>query len=770
MVRSIVGLIVVACGLVGSARPGTAQPSSDTPAGVPQSAGASLPLPPGYNGPAAPQPPHVITRSDDGRQATIRAVRVNTPIRIDGRLDEEIYQTIPSISDFIQQEPREGAPATEKTEVWLLFNEHSLYVVARCWDSQPDRMIGTEMRRDGIRIPRNENLAFALDTFFDHRNGYNFEQTPVGGMMDAQIYNDGVTVDLSWNGVEEHGAARFGQGWATEMRIPFKTLRYRAGAGQVWAFQVRRMVRWKNELAYITRLPQSIGERAHMRLSLAPVVVGLEVPPPARNLDIKPWVTSSVATDKTVTPQILNDRAANWGVDAKYGVTKSLTADLTYKTDFAQVEADLQQVNLTRFNLNFPERREFFLENSGAFTFAGSVGADNTPALFYSRRIGLSGSQAVPIIAGARLSGRAGRYQMGLLNITSDSVERSNIPVTNFSVVRIRRDVLRRSTIGVIATARSANFAQTGANGAYGFDTALNLKTNLTVNGYFSQTLDPGPRSQNTSYKGTVEYAGDRYGALAEYLSVDPNFNPEVGFVRRRDMRRSYAQFRFSPRPANRRSRIRKYYYSGNAEHVTSTAGQVQNKTYAAEFAADFQNSDRAYVRYLDFYEYLPVPVILSPTLRVPVGAYDYRSVQVGYNFGPQRFWFTTNTALEHGTFYGGHKTSAVVTTGAISWPPHLIVEPAYTLTAIKIPQGEFNQHLLGPRITYGFTPLAFVSALVQHNSATHTVSSNVRLRWEYQPGSELFVVWNEQHDTFAPGLPVQNRALIIKFNRLFRL
>src|SRR6202011_5253293 len=299
-----------------------------------------------------------INRNADGTRATIRAVRLTTPLKIDGKLDEEVYRTVPSISDFVQQEPQEGAPATEKTEVWLFFDNDSFYVVARCWDSHPERMIATEMRRDGRRIPRNEDLAFGLDTFFDHRNGYNFEQTPVGGMMDAQIYNDGVTVDSSWNGVEEHGAARVEQGGAVEMRIRFKTLRYRAGPNQVWALQVRRMVRWKNELDYITRLPASIGERGHMRLSLAPAVVGLEVPPPSKNFEVKPWAISSLSTDKTVSPAVLNHGEAGWGIDAKYGVSKSLTADLTYHTDFAQVEADLQQINLTRFNLNFPEKRD----------------------------------------------------------------------------------------------------------------------------------------------------------------------------------------------------------------------------------------------------------------------------------------------------------------------------------------------------------------------------------------------------------------------------
>ena len=173
----------------------------------------------------------------------MRAVRITSPLKIDGKLDEEVYRTIPSISDFIQQEPNEGAPATEKTEVWLFFDDENFYVMARCWDSHPERMIATEMRRDGSRIPRNEDLAFGLDTFFDHRNGYNFEQTPIGGMMDAQISNDGAAIDTNWNGVLEHRADRFEQGWAVEMRIPFKTLRYRAGPNQLWALQVRRMVR-----------------------------------------------------------------------------------------------------------------------------------------------------------------------------------------------------------------------------------------------------------------------------------------------------------------------------------------------------------------------------------------------------------------------------------------------------------------------------------------------------------------------------------------------
>src|SRR5262245_49834135 len=460
------------------------------------SAGRFGDRPAGFDGPAAPLPPEVISRSEDGSRATLRAVRITSPLKIDGKLEEEVYQTVPSISDFIQQEPNEGAPATEKTEVWLLFDDANFYVVARCWDSHPERMIATEMRHDGSRIPRNEDLAFGLDTFFDHRNGYNFEQTPIGGMMDAQISNDGATIDSNWNTVLEHGAARFAEGWAVEMRIPFKSLRYKEGREQIWALQVRRMVRWKNELDYITRIPASVGERGHMLLSMAPVVVGIEVPPPSKNLDIKPWSISSVSTDRTVTPTILNRGSADWGIDAKYALSRSLLADITYNTDFAQVEADQQQVNLTRFNLNFPEKRDFFLENSGAFSFAGATGGtvgatgqpDNTPALFYSRRIGLAGTQAVPIVAGGRMSGRVGPYTLGLLNIESGETAQTNISRANFSVVRVKRDVLRRSYIGGLFTNRSVAQAGDGSNQVFGMDAGFNLKTNLTVNGFVARS------------------------------------------------------------------------------------------------------------------------------------------------------------------------------------------------------------------------------------------------------------------------------------------
>ena len=713
--------------------------------------------------------PVVITRDPSGT-AVIRAVRLTTPLRIDGHLDEEVYTTVPSISGFIQQEPSDGSPATEETEVWVFFDSDNMYVVGRCWDSHPERMVANEMRRDGARVPRNEDFAFSFDTFHDRRNGFNFEITPVGGRLDTEIINDGAVSNRDWNPVWEAVAARFDHGWSVETRIPFKSLRYRPGGDQVWGFQVRRMVRWKNEISYITRIPAAIGERGHHHVSLSPTLVGIDVPPPGLNLEIKPYGISTMASDTTVTPRIANDLSAHWGGDVKYGITKSLTADFTYNTDFAQVEADQQQINLTRFSLFYPEKRDFFLENAGTFVFGGATGADNTPALFYSRRIGLSGTQSVPIVAGGRLVGRAGKFSVGVLNIESDEVPASGIPSTDFSVVRVKRDVFRRSSIGAIFTGRSVGQSGTGSNEAYGADGTFVLTDTITVNTFLARTRSQDRAGHDASYHAQFNYAGDRYAVLVDELGIGRNFNPELGFVRHPDMRRGYGFFQFSPRPRKKSALIRKYYYDGSIEYIENNAGRVDTRTQTAEFAIDFQSSDHFNVRYGRTYEFLPQPLRLAPGRVVPVAAYNYGSVLVGYNTGPRRTITPGNFSWEYGTFYGGHKGTLTVGNSLLSFPPHLMIEPTYTLNHVSVPQGTFTSHLLGPRITYTATPLMFWSALVQYNSIENSVSANVRFRWEYAPGSELFVVWNETRDTFAQGFPtLTNRALIVKVNRLLR-
>ena len=347
----------------------------------------------------------MITRNDTG-QATVRAVRLEGELTLDGALDERIYQTVPSISGFIQVEPDAGQPASERTEAWVFFEEDNVYVAARLWDSAPEsRWVVNEMRRDSFNILQNENVSFAFDTFYDRRNVVIFNITPIGGRMDGQGTNER-NWNGDWNPIWDVRTGRFDGGWSFEARIPFKSLQYRPGRLQVWGFQMRRQVRWKNETSYLTRLDRALAQMGVFQASQAASLVGLEAPRSGRPFEIKPYAIGDIASDRTAVPNVTNEPGGNVGIDLiKYGVTQNLTADFTVNTDFAQVEADEQQVNLTRFSLFFPEKREFFLANQGTFAFGTGGGfgpgggSPDAPILFYSRQIGLNAGREVPIRA-----------------------------------------------------------------------------------------------------------------------------------------------------------------------------------------------------------------------------------------------------------------------------------------------------------------------------------------------------------------------------------
>jgi hypothetical protein len=732
-----------------------------------------------FDGPPAPEAPAVISRDASGR-ATVRAVRITTPIRIDGQLDEAVYASLPSMSEFIQNDPQEGAPASERTEVWILYDRENVYVTARCWESRPERMIVTEMRRDNTSIVQNDGFAFGFDSFYDRRNALVFELNAIGGRIDAQVTNER-QMNMDWNPIWDFTVGRFDGGWTVETAIPFKSLRYQPGRAQLWGFNARRVNRWKNEVSYLTRIPAAMTLRGHFQSSLMATLVGLEVPSGARNLEIKPYVISNATRDLTATPVVAADLDGDFGADAKYGITQSMTVDLTYKTDFAQVEADEQQVNLTRFSLFFPEKRDFFLENQGTFAFGGGAvsgaaggggGAlanpSDTPLLFYSRRIGFDEDRAVPIRGGGRLTGRAGPYSIGVLNIQSGRGPASGARPTNFSVARIKRDILRKSTVGALFAGRSVTQNGGGSNEAYGVDGTFAFFDNLAINTYWAQTRTDDRQGDEVSYRGQLEYSGDRYGVQLEHLAVGANFNPEVGFIRRRDVRRSYGQFRFSPRPkAN--TRIRRYFSMGSLSYIENAAGRLEARNLDTELALEFQNQDRLSVGWSTAYEFLPRVFTIVPGIDLPVGGYDFSTVRAGFNLGPARRVAGT-VSLEQGRFYGGDKTTVAWSRGRVNVTPQLSVEPRISVDRVSLAQGSFTSRLVGARVTSTMTPLMFVSALVQYNSTSNLLAANVRFRWEYHPGSELFVVFNEQRDTLRSGFPnLANRAFIVKVNRLFR-
>jgi hypothetical protein len=704
---------------------------------------------------AAGQVSEVLSRGADGG-TTIRAVRVPSPMRVDGVLDEALY-TMPSMSDFAQVEPQLGQAATEKTEVWFGFDADNVYITFRCWDTAPDRRVTRDMRRDGSAMFQGDDVVyFFLDTFYDRRNGATFTINSLGGRSDGQVTGDQYNGD--WNPIYDVATGRFEGGWTAEVALPFKSLRYRAGEAQTWGFNASRTVRWRNEISVLVPVPPWRGLSAARQPQLAGTVVGIEAPAGSKNLEIKPYAVSSVGD--AVTGDV--------GVDLKYSLTQNLIADFTYNTDFAQVEADEQQVNLTRFSLFFPEKREFFLENQGTFAFSGvaASAASDTPILFYSRRIGLDAGRAVPIVGGGRLTGRAGRYSVGLLNISTADTPSS--PATNFSVVRLKRDVLRRSSIGVLYTGRSVSPLQLGRNDAYGVDGVFNFFNYLTISSYWAATRTGGfARGDDTSYRGQLDYVGDRYGVQLGRLAIGSRFNPEIGYVRRADIKRSNAEFRFSPRLESSRT-IRKLSWIGAIAYVEDGSGRLESRDHDAEFAVEFENADRFALAYAGTYELVPRPFRIASNVTVPAGGYDYDIASVSYNTGPQRR-MTGNLRLDYGTFYSGHRTALTATRGRLSFGPKFFLEPSYSINWVDLREGAFTAHLAGSRVTYTPTSRMFASALLQYNSDTHNVATNVRLRWEYRPGSELFVVYNDERDTRPRLAELATRSFIVKVNRLIR-
>ena len=706
---------------------------------------------------------------DERGRATVRAYRLTEPLRLDGRLDEPIYTATPPIDGFRQQVPQEGAPATEPTEMWVFFDEDNIYISARCLDSQPNRLTANELRRDSNGIFQNDNFGIVLDTFLDRRNAFYFQTNAVGGMRDAAVTDGGN--NSNWSTVWDVRTTRTDQGYIVEMVIPFKSLRYRGSGPQTWGINARRVVLWKNESSMLSQVPASYAG-GWTQMAVAGTLVGLETPAQALNLELKPYAVSSLTTDRAARLPFDNDLRSNAGFDAKYGITRGLTADLTVNTDFAQVEEDLQQVNLTRFDLFYPEKREFFLEGQGIFDFGGQAGFSartaTVPIMFFSRRVGLANGQSVPVLAGGRLTGKAGAFDVGGLVIATNDKPAAGAVKTTFSAARVRRNILRRSSVGVIATSRSPTGSVEGTGTTAGADADFRFYENIQANLYWARTSTPGRRGDEASYRTRFLYGGDRYGVEVDRVLIGSNFNPEVGFVRRGDVAMNYALARFSPRL--RRGRlVRQLSWQGEFDYNTNADGGVlEDRSLAGRFGVEFNSSDQISVTATRQYERLPLDFTIARGVVIPAGAYTYQLVEGAYTLAQHRL-FSGNASASYGSFYDGTRASAGYN-GRVGFSPHFALEPNLTVNWVKLPYGDFTARLIGTRVVVSPSPRLAFSSLTQFNSSTRSVASSVRMRWEYTPGSDLYVVFSDGRGTAAAGLPgLQNRSFAIKATRLFR-
>ena len=690
------------------------------------------------------------------------AVRVEQGPVIDGVLDDQVWGQAALIDEFVQQEPLEGAPATERTEVRVLFDGASLYVGVLAFDSSPQRVTATEMRRDGRQIMNEDSFQIILDTFMDSNSAYMFVVSPLGAMLDQQVFREGEgtrrgtssNINLEWDGVWDASARRTPEGWVAEIRIPMVTLRFPSVNPQSWGINFMRNIPHRNEVVFWAPIPLPYGLT---RVSLAGTLSGLEGLSRGRDLRIKPFVAAGGEAERSEgvsTRSISRDI----GLDLKYGISPSLNLDLTFNTDFAQAEADNEQVNLTRFPLFFPEKRDFFLENAGQFN-VGTTGTGQRADLFFTRRIGLdeSGGQ-VPIIAGARMTGKVGQNDVAVMNIQTDDA--FGQPGQNFLVTRYSRDILSRSKVGAILINRQATSGG-DYNRTYAADAALAFGSSLRINGFLAQTETPGISSEDRAGYFRAHWLSDSWDIYFDHIDLGDNFNAEVGFVPRVGVRSTKLHINRTPRPDFWGIRVMTPMW--HVVLTTDQAGRLVYRELHHMIRVTFENSASFTFVYNDDFERLDAPFSLQG-ISIPAGKYNFYDMRIGFNSNPSRQVSYGITYRPQG-FYGGDRKDLSLNLGSrITSKFSTAVQ--YARNDVGLPVGDFVTQLGSLRVDYTFSPTLSLRTLTQYNSSTEQWSTSVRFRYIYRPGSDLYIVYDEVRRDIN-GIPVaqefRDRRLIIK-------
>ena len=708
-------------------------------------------------------------QAPDGRR-TVGAVESRAPIVLDGVLDEDAWRTAAPASDFVQAEPREGQPATERTDVRILFDRDALYIGVVCHDTDPAGIIVNDIRKDFV-AGEQDTFEVILDTFADRRNGFVFVINAAGAKSDTQIANEGRDVNTSWDAVWTVVTKRDADGWSAEIRIPFKTLRFERGDDHIWGVNFSRRIRRKNEIDYWSPVPRVYNL---YRAGLAGTLTGLADASQGRNLRIKPWIaadaTRPVAGDSF-------DGGAHAGLDLKYGVTPSLTLDVTVKPDFAQAEADEQQVNLTQFSLYYPEKREFFLENTGTFYFGdipreSRLGNNRFSApeeemlLFFSRRIGLTSlGEAIPIDAGARLTGRAGGYGVGLMTIQTDPDGAA--PGDNYTVLRARRDVLKTSDVGAIFLSRQSTNSG-DYNRVYGADANFRFRRALSINGFLAKSETPGVASGQMSGKGSIVWNDNFLHTQYSLLSVGDNFRDDIGFVKRAGIRKHFVDFGVRPRPAAlRKYGIRELHPHTRYNIYTDQSNVKVTHTNHVAMSVFFDNGAIVEYAWNPRFERIVAPFKIRPDQSFQPGQYGWNEYQFLVETNHSKM-ASLSLDLTTGGFWTGTQRSTKL--GVVVRPSyHLSFDLALQRNDIDLPfpMHAFVTNLVTSRIGYAFSTHMFFDTLLQYNTDLKQVSANVRLDLIHRPLSDLFIVYNEQRLTDQPTPINTGRGLIVKYTHM---
>ena len=716
------------------------------------------------------------------------AISVEDAPTIDGDvLGDPVWAAVVPVSGFRQSAPDEGQPATERTEVRVVFTGDTIFFGVVCYDRDPSSIIVSDSRRDSS-MNDADSFQMVLDTFSDQQNGFVLGTTPAGQEYDGQVINEGGSrslfggaggggfsrgsgggFNLNWDGAWQVRTAISEVGWSAEFAIPFRTIRYPPRADQSWGVNFQRNVRRRNETAYWAPVPRQYNL---YRVSIAGQLAGVNVPIGAtRNLQLTPYVIGEVVT-RDAAPDRDPLAVGDFGADLKYSVTSGLTLDATYNTDFAQVEVDDQRINLDRFNLFFPEKRPFFLENAGLFTVsnAGPASGMNLgqTELFFSRRIGISAAgEQIPIRAGARLSGKVSdTVTVGLINMQTEGID-GIAPANNFTVVRLRRELPNRSSVSGLFVNRQATGRQAlgdDHNRTYAVDGRWGIGQNGSVEGFVGRTETPARDGRDHALSLSGTYSSERWRVISGYQENGEDFNPEVGFVRRTGFRKVDFGLSNTSRPEGFLK------WQELTPHMSFTRfwnfdGIMETSFLHMHFESQFEDSSSAGVAHNVRSERVFSEFTISD-IPVPPGRYDFSETQLSFNYNrsaPISFGIRATV----GGFFGGDIVTVRPSIRA-RYGETLNLSLSYSRNDIDLPNGSVITNFTSVRFAYNFSPRLFAQTLVQHNDSADLWSINFRVGWLQDANTGLFLVYNETEGIGNAVPSGAGRSVILKFSYLF--
>ena len=723
-------------------------------------------------------------------ERAVRATRVANPPKLDGRIDgDESWREASPITDFTQQRPDEGQPASENTTIYVVYDKQTLYIGGVCFSKNLDDIVMTEVRRDSV-IENMDYVEVVLDSYLDRQNGFVFATNPGGMQYDGQLAQEGSSLggspggralsgaasrgntsgfNVDWNGVWQVRSSRTERGWEFEMAIPFSTLRFKPGKDQAWGMNIVRNIRKNNEQAFWTAMPRAYDI---FKVSLAGRLEGLDLERQDKKLEFKPFLTGGPNRDFTRAGS--TDFAKDAGFDAKYKIGPQLTLDATYRTDFSQVESDDEQVNLDRFDLFFPEKRDFFLENDGFFRF----GAPRENQLFFSRRIGLApvtstSFEDVPLFGGVRLSGKLGRFNVGLLDMQAEDVTERNLASNNFGVVRVSRDILRKSTVGFIFTNRQSG-RQDDWNRVGGVDLNLALGNKLGMNGFVAKSDTPGLEGRDVTWRGAATWKSANWDWRSDVTRIPRNYRADIGFVQRLGVDKWNIHGVYQAVPKNKKGWLRQWYpHIGWTEWYREGWGDLITRNVHIDMTLRLRHGGQVAFLRNERFELVTTPFRPFRTSTIPAGRYPYHEWQAVYDHDPSKKVTFTTTAT-FGEYFNGDRR-ALSTSATFRLSSRSQAKLRYEYNHVDFPQGirglnNFTSHIVGLNLLHSFSTKLLAQGLIQYNANSGEVSSNLRLSFVNIQGPNLYIVFNERRD--ALGLTPHDtlgRAFIIKYAHLFR-